>query len=299
VRGYLYARTTLKSYLRRTTTAYCRSLRRLEFNIRVTTWWNLTANEISPFQMNKHPKTRHARVGPAGALRIASLDNDWKRWITGKALPLSVWIFFLVVILVSAIADASRILHDGASLESLLLLARAGLTGAFMFLLATAYLIRIHATEKAQGFWERTFPLLVFLVSIAGMGLLHSRPGSPNFYLAVTGLLVAPPGLCLSIWSVWHLRGSFSILAEARRTVASGPYRYIRHPLYVGEIVTMLGVCLLIGTGIALLFWGVISVSQLARARIEEKKLSRALSDYEVYRRMTPFIFPDFLVRSR
>jgi protein-S-isoprenylcysteine O-methyltransferase Ste14 len=249
--------------------------------------------------MNKNSKIRDAGVGPAGVLRSASVDTGSKSWLTGKALPLCVWIAFLVVILVSAIADASRMLHEGASLASLLLLARAGMTGAFMFLLATAYLIRIHATEKAQGFCERTFPMLVFLVSITGMGLLHSRPGSPNFYLAVTGLLVAPLGLCLSIWSVWHLRGSFSILAEARRTVASGPYRYIRHPLYLGEMCTMLGVCLLIGTGIALLFWGVISASQLARAHIEEKKLSRALSDYEAYRRKTPFIFPGLLLRSR
>ncbi len=226
----------------------------------------------------------------------APVGNGWKSWIAGKALPLCVWIFFLVVILFSVMADARRILHEGASLESLLLLARAGLTGAFMVLLATAYLTRIHATERAQGFWQQTFPLLVFLASIAGVGLLQSRPGSPPFYSAGAGLLLAPLGLCLSIWLVWHLRSSFSILAEARRTVVSGPYRYVRHPLYLGEILSMLGLCLLIGTGSALLFWVVISGSQLARGRIEEKKLSRALSDYQAYRRKTPFIFPDILV---
>lgn len=229
----------------------------------------------------------------------APVGNGWKSWIAGTALPLCIWIFFLVVILFSVMADARRMLHEGASLESLLLLARAGLTGAFMVLLATAYLTRAGATERAQGFWERTFPLLVFLASIAGVGLLQSRPGSPNFYLAAAGLLLAPLGLCLSVWSVWHLRSSFSILAEARRTVVSGPYRYVRHPLYLGEILTMLGVCLLIGTGIALLFWALISASQLARTQIEERKLSRALADYQAYRRNTPFIFPDFVVRSR
>lgn len=247
--------------------------------------------------MNKHQKIDDTRVNPAGTLWSAPVNNDWKSWITGKALPLCVWIFFLAIILFSMMGDALRMLHQGASLESLLHLSRAGLTAAFTFLLATAYLIRTHVKEKAQGFCERTFPLLVFLVSIAGVGLLQSRPGSPNFYLAGAGLLLAPLGLCLSVWSVWHLRGSFSILTEARRTVGSGPYRHVRHPLYLGEILTMLGLCLLIGTGIALLFWMVISVSQLARARIEEKKLSRALFDYEAYRRKTPFIVPDLIVR--
>ena len=240
-----------------------------------------------------------SRRGLVITLWSAAAVNGWKSWITGKALPLCVWISFLVVILFSVMADARRIWHEGASLESLLLLARGGLTGAFMVLLATAYLTRIHATESAQGFWQRTFPLFVFLASIAGVGLLQSRSGSPAFYLAGAGLLLAPLGLCLSVWSVWHLRSSFSILAEARRTVVSGPYRYVRHPLYLGEALSMLGVCLLIGTGIAFLLWAVISGLQIARGRIEEKKLSRALSDYEAYQRKTPFIFPDFLVRSR
>ena len=81
--------------------------------------------------------------------------NSWTIWITGKALPLGVWIFFLLAVLLSVVADAQRMLHEGASLESLLVLARRGLTGAFMVLLATAYLTRIHATKKAHGFLER------------------------------------------------------------------------------------------------------------------------------------------------
>lgn len=249
--------------------------------------------------MNKYHKIPEPQDGSASALGSGPTGNGRKSYIVGKVLPLSVWIVFLVLILFSMMADARRMLHEGASLESLLVLARAGLTGAFMVLLATAYLTRIRPTENAQGLLERTFPLFVFLVSIAGMGLLQSRPGSPPLYFVAPGLLLAPLGLCLSIWSVWHLRNSFSILAEARRTVVSGPYRYLRHPLYLGEALTMLGACLLIGTGIALLFWAVITGLQLVRARIEEKKLSRALSDYQAYRRKTPFIFPDFLVRAR
>jgi hypothetical protein len=58
------------------------------------------------------------------------VGNGWKSWITGKALPLCVWIFLLVVILFSVMADARRMLHAGGSLESLLLLPRAILTGA-------------------------------------------------------------------------------------------------------------------------------------------------------------------------
>jgi hypothetical protein len=71
----------------------------------------------------------------------------------------------------------------------------------------------------------------VFLASIAGVGLLQSYPALPRFYLAGAGLLLAPLGLCLSIWSVWHLRSSFSILAEARHTVDSGRYWQLSGPI--------------------------------------------------------------------
>jgi protein-S-isoprenylcysteine O-methyltransferase Ste14 len=249
--------------------------------------------------MNKYHNISEPQDASASAHSSAPAGNDRKNYIAGKVLPLAVWIFFLVLILISMIADARRMLYEGASLDSLLVLARVGLTGAFMVLLVTAYLTRIRATERAQGFLQRSFPLLVFVVSIIGIGLVQSRPGSPPFYLVAPGLVLGPLGLCLSLWSVWHLRSSFSILAEARRTVVSGPYRYVRHPLYLGEALTLLGACLLIGTGIALLFWAVVTGLQLARARIEEKKLSRALSDYQAYRGKTPFIFPGFLIRPR
>ena len=204
-----------------------------------------------------------------------------------------------MTVLVSMIVDAQRMAIEGVSFNLLFRLFRSGLTGTFMVLLATAYLIRVGALEKAEGFRERAFPMLVFLLSIVGLGILLTRPGAPNFYLAGGGLVLGSLGLCISIWAVWHLRGSFSIMAEARRTVVSGPYQYVRHPLYLGEILTLLGGCLLVGTGIALLFWALICAAQLTRARIEEKKLCGALSDYATYRKETPFIIPNFPVRSR
>jgi protein-S-isoprenylcysteine O-methyltransferase Ste14 len=249
--------------------------------------------------MDKNSQMDEPQSISVNTLLSVLADNGWTSWFTGKALPLCVWIFFLLAILFSLVTDARRLLYEDASLESLLVLARSGLTGAFLVLLATAYLTRMRAVKKAQGFLERTFPMLVLIASIAGMGLLHSRPGTPPFYFVATGLILGPFGLCLSIWSIWHLRNSFSILAEARRTIVSGPYRYIRHPLYLGEGLTMLGACLLIGTEIALLFWVLITSLQLARARIEEKKLSRALFDYQAYQRKTPFILPDFSGRLR
>ena len=217
--------------------------------------------------------------------------------ITGRALPFCVWSFFLVPVILSTASDARGVSLEALSLQSLLAVARGILSTAFVLLISISYLVRIRAAEKARGFWERRFPMWVLVASMVGMGLLQSHSGTPPVYLAGAGLVLAISGAALSIWSIWHLRASFSVLVEARRTVISGPYRYVRHPLYLGEILNILGICLMIGTGAALLFWLLITACQLARARFEEEKLSRALSDYQPYRTMTPFIVPSLLPR--
>jgi protein-S-isoprenylcysteine O-methyltransferase Ste14 len=81
-------------------------------------------------------------------------------------------------------------------------------------------------------------------------------------------------------------------MAEARSPVTSGPYRYVRHPLYLGETLTMLGLCLMMGTAIALLFWATVTAMQLARARIEEGKLAGQFADYRAYLERSRFILP-------
>jgi protein-S-isoprenylcysteine O-methyltransferase Ste14 len=162
----------------------------------------------------------------------------------------------------------------------------------FLLLVVAAYLTRAHAVDRAQGFWERFFPMLVLIVTFVGMSFLERVRGTYYSELVGTGLLLTFLGYSLSLWALWHLRGSFAIMAEARSPVTSGPYRYVRHPLYLGEGLSMLGLCLAMGTFTALLVWVVISGMQLARARIEEAKLADQFDDYRTYRERTRFILP-------
>ncbi len=52
------------------------------------------------------------------------------------------------------------------------------------------------------------------------------------------------PGLLLAVWSLAVLGRSFSVAPEDRGVVAHGPYRFVRHPMYVGELLASLGLCL-------------------------------------------------------
>ena len=80
-------------------------------------------------------------------------------------------------------------------------------------------------------------------------------------------------GEAFAVYSMLYLGRSFSIFAEARTLVTGGPYRYVRHPLYLGEMIAIWSYTLAYPSrwsiGVTLLF----TVLQAWRAKVEERKL--------------------------
>ena len=215
-----------------------------------------------------------------------------REWLTGKLVPLLLWGLLLAAEISALTRSASEMSRLGLRDDLALEVARHTLTLAFFLLVLAAYLTRLRAVSHAQGFRERVLPMLVFLAGPVGIFLLQRLALPPRFEAPRSAVALSVAGLALSLWALWHLRSSFSILAEARRVVRTGPYRFVRHPLYLGEALTMLGLCLLQGTLSALGLWAAVNGFQIVRARIEEEKLARQFPDYQVYRRQTRFLLP-------
>ena len=55
-------------------------------------------------------------------------------------------------------------------------------------------------------------------------------------WLQVVAHLLLLASVTLAVWSIVCLRMNFSITPEARRLERRGPYRFVRHPVYVAEI---------------------------------------------------------------
>jgi protein-S-isoprenylcysteine O-methyltransferase Ste14 len=106
--------------------------------------------------------------------------------------------------------------------------------------------------------------------------MLFSSPYSTEY-----GLLIAIPGVVLACSSMIVLRRSFSILPAVRAIASSGPYRFVRHPLYLGEIFYLVGMMLIAFNllSIVLLIFSLIIL--VLRIGIEERKLS----SYEEYKK--------------
>jgi protein-S-isoprenylcysteine O-methyltransferase Ste14 len=95
------------------------------------------------------------------------------------------------------------------------------------------------------------------------------------------------PGLLLALWSLVALGFSFSIAPEDRGIVERGPYRFVRHPMYLGEILSLLGLCIAannIWNWFALLLF-----VRLVLIRISAEE--RVLASYEWYRKSVRWRF--------
>lgn len=114
----------------------------------------------------------------------------------------------------------------------------------------------------------------------------------------VIGVSLYTAGLLLAVAGRLQLGGNWSDIESARvsahhSVISSGLYRYIRHPIYVGDLL------LLIGLELSLNSWLVLAVLLMApvvlfQAVREEKKLLESLPGYDSYcestKRFIPFV---------
>ena len=109
---------------------------------------------------------------------------------------------------------------------------------------------------------------------------------------AVGGLLLSLLGYAVSIWALVHLGRSFAVFVSVRKVVATGPYAYVRHPIYLGYAIDLCGL-LLTSFSPAMLILGAGFVAFLViRARLEEEMLSAADAGYRESVTRTGFLLP-------
>ena len=111
------------------------------------------------------------------------------------------------------------------------------------------------------------------------------------------GLALIVAGPAFSYWSAATLGAHFDLDVEVHgghEIVVRGPYRIVRHPVYLGIAIHFIGACL--ATGNVLLILGTILGTFPAlyfRARAEERLLRASLGPaYDAYARRVPMLIP-------
>jgi protein-S-isoprenylcysteine O-methyltransferase Ste14 len=148
------------------------------------------------------------------------------------------------------------------------------------FAILISYAVRTEPLERSKGVREIVIPLIgaitpfALLLTPPSLWIVHNIYGLyAVFYWMATAT-------SLTLWGIWTLRRSFSITVEARALVTNGPYRWLRHPIYLGEILTAGGVLVwrfsLQNLAIFIIFVQI----QILRARWEEDKLKNFFPHY-------------------
>jgi protein-S-isoprenylcysteine O-methyltransferase Ste14 len=125
-------------------------------------------------------------------------------------------------------------------------------------------------------------------------------PRSFGVYLIGVALLAA--GLGLAVWARVYLGRNWSgtvSVKEGHELIRTGPYAYVRHPIYTGLLAAVLGTAIATGTVGAALGFLIILIGLVRKSRIEEVFMRETFPDeYPRYSAEVPALIP-FAKRRR
>jgi len=116
---------------------------------------------------------------------------------------------------------------------------------------------------------------------------------------SLTALVLVGCAAALGLWTLIHNRpGNFNIRPEPKasgRLVMSGPYRFVRNPMYSAVLLFAAAEVVAYGDPSKILCWIALAVVLLAKAMLEERGLRALFPGYAEYarrvRRFIPGVF--------
>jgi protein-S-isoprenylcysteine O-methyltransferase Ste14 len=160
---------------------------------------------------------------------------------------------------------------------------------AFVVTLAVLVVARARPTGRARGLEPRVSALIgTFLIMSVVLFPHHQL----SFAAGVVSTLLLLCGNAMAVYVVTHLGRSFGIMPEARGMVTSGLYRYIRHPLYLAEMIASIGTVIQFLSVWTALILAVQIAFQLRQMRNEEIVLLETFPEYAAYKKQTAGIIP-------
>jgi len=146
--------------------------------------------------------------------------------------------------------------------------------------------------------WDKTLTALAGIPTLAiplVAGLDERWDWSPQFIpvIHLSGLVLLALGQGLFSWAMVsnkYFSTAVRIQTEREHTViAGGPYRYVRHPGYVGHILSFIGMALALGSLWAMIPVGLVALLFIVRTALEDQTLQAELVGYGDYARQVRY----------
>jgi protein-S-isoprenylcysteine O-methyltransferase Ste14 len=170
----------------------------------------------------------------------------------------------------------------------------------WVYWLISAFSSKKNATSGLNRFIRIRLALFVLIVVLFHVFNVQNysyqnRLASHNELVLTIGFIIFLAGLFTAIWARIHLGKNWGMPMSTKQNpelVTSGPYRYIRHPIYTGILLAM------IGSGLASsLFWltvfAITAIYFVYSAVQEEKLMTEQFPKvYPSYKNKTKMLIP-------
>jgi protein-S-isoprenylcysteine O-methyltransferase Ste14 len=218
---------------------------------------------------------RAVEATPLGAML---LGNVWPAYVFALPLAARIW----------GLLHASR----GESLHAQAQLLQEVVTVVFLTLVVVLFIIRRRAIRGEHA------TLVPGLVALVGTFLLNVVAYLPVDDTTSTESLLGSSfvvilGTLFTIWSLATLGRCFGLFPEVRGLVMRGPYRLVRHPVYLGEILSAAGLLLAKPHPLIVLTFLAFVALQFWRTMYEERALTAAFpGEYPAFAARVPRLIP-------
>ena len=124
---------------------------------------------------------------------------------------------------------------------------------------------------------------------------LSARFAPSGSGLPLFGAVLVVGGLSLTFWARWHLGRNWSgwvTVKDGHTLTRTGPYRTVRHPIYSGLLLALVGTALAIGEWRGALAVAFALLGFVLKLRIEEARMHATFAEYADYCRQTRALIP-------
>jgi len=208
-----------------------------------------------------------------------------KSWSYDRTMQLLGSMWFLLLALMVAIKIGASLADPWPSLLSSFCLA------VFYMLLAVLIMSRSPAKAQAEGLLPRIAAFVGSYMPWTITFFGKTDQALPNLVSTACVLI----GMIMMLVTIRHLGRSFSLVPQARSVVQTGPYRWIKHPLYLAEEIVIVGVVLQYLTPATVVVLVLHIGVQVCRILYEEDLLRRNCPEYSSYEasrwRLIPYVW--------
>ncbi|HVO28408.1 MAG TPA: isoprenylcysteine carboxylmethyltransferase family protein [Candidatus Paceibacterota bacterium] len=187
---------------------------------------------------------------------------------SAESIVIFFWLFFIAYWAVSAVGVKKDVTKSRSWGGALLL--RILIIVAIVWVLNTGFF---------PGFWASASSLPIFA----------------NATVKAIGVILCATGIAFAIWARRHLGRNWSgspQMKEDHELVTSGPYRFVRHPIYTGMIAALFGSALVGGPGWFAAFIIFAAVFILRIKKEEGYMMQLFPGQYPGYRKRTKALIP-------